>query len=164
MADELPQNMAELLSEIEREWKELWRVIARLTPEQMVTPDEGGWSPKDNLAHLSEWMKILMGYHMDQRPAHEVIGVDREVTKDWDMEVINPVLLERNRSRSAEDVLSELKRVQAELTSKLRAMPFEELMRPRHADDPEQRPVLDWVLGNTSAHFAEHRETLEKGL
>jgi len=74
MENKVPQNMPELLSAIEHEWKELWRVLGRLTPEQMTTPDAGGWSPKDNLAHLAEWMKILMGYHMDRLPAQEVMA------------------------------------------------------------------------------------------
>ena len=164
MADKLPQNTAELLSNIEHEWKELWRVVGRLTPEQVNTPDDGGWSPKDNLAHLAEWMNALMGYHMDRRPAHEVMGLPMEITKDWDFEVINPALFERNRGRSAEDVISEIKRIYAALTQKLRSMPFEKLLEPRHADDPERRPLLAWVLGDTTEHFAEHRATIEKML
>ena len=75
-------------------------VVAKLEEQKMTTPDEGGWSPKDNLAHLAEWMNSLMGYHMDRRPPHEVMRVSEEVTKDWDMEVINPVLFERNKDRS----------------------------------------------------------------
>lgn len=162
MADNLPESMPELLSLIEAEWKHLWRIVDQLTPEQLATPDAGGWSPKDNLAHLSEWMKALMGYHMDRRPAHEVMDLPIEITKDWDMDVINPALFARNRDRSAEDVLAELKNVYAGLTLKLRSMPFEELMKPRHADDPERQPVLAWVLGDTADHFAEHRQTIEK--
>ena len=162
MADPRPNNTAELLSEIEREWKELWRAVGRLAPEQMSAPDAGGWSPKDNLAHLAEWMKVLMGYHMDRRPSHEVLGVKPAVTADWDMDVINPVLFERNRQRPLEEVLNELKRVYAELTAKLRSTPFEIFLQPRHANDPERRPLLDWILGDTSEHFAEHRETIEK--
>ena len=73
----------------------------------LAVPDAGGWSPKDNLAHLAEWMNILMGYHMDRRPPHEVMGVGQEVVQGWDMEKINPVLFERNRNRSAKDVLDE---------------------------------------------------------
>ena len=164
MTDKLPKSMPELLSDIEREWKELWRVIGRLGPEQMTTPDAGGWSPKDNLAHLAEWMSVLMGYHMDRRPAHEVMDLPPEVTKDWDMEVINPVLFKRNRDRSIQDVLDGLKRVYSKLMEKLRATPFEELMKPRHADDPEKQPLLNWILGDTSQHFAEHRATIEKAL
>jgi len=161
MSPQLPEATAELLSDIEREWKDLWRAAARLTPEQMVAPDSGGWSPKDNLAHLAEWMKALMGYHMDRRPAHEAMGLPQEITKDWDMEVINPVLYQRNRDRSAADVQSELKRVYTTLMQKLRSMPFEELMRPRYADDPDKRPLLALVLANTSEHFLEHRQAIE---
>lgn len=162
MAERLPGSTAELLSDIEREWKALWRVIGRLTPEQMLTPDAGGWSPKDNLAHLAEWIKVLMGHHMDGHPAQEVMNLPVEVTRDWDMEVINPVLLERNRDRSTEDVEAELRRVYSALMLKLRSTPFEELMQPRHAEDAERQPLLTWILGDTTEHFAEHRATIEK--
>src|SRR3990172_8808657 len=78
-----PQNKTELMKAIEHEWKLLMKVVEALTDEQMTTPDAGGWSPKDNLAHLAEWMNILMGYHLDKRPAHKVMGVSEEVTRDW---------------------------------------------------------------------------------
>jgi len=160
----VPGSMPELLTAIEREWNLLMKVVAKLDEVKMTRPDEGGWSPKDNLAHLAEWLKILMGYHMDRRPSHEVMGVRPEVVKGWDMEVINPVLFERNRNRSAREVLDELRRVYADMVAKLEPMPFEELLKPRHADDPEKRPVLIWVLGDTSEHFEEHRATIEKML
>jgi hypothetical protein len=160
----LPKNTSDLLDVIGQEWTALMQVVDRLTPGQMTTPDAGGWSPKDNLAHLAEWMKILLGYHMDKRPAHEVVGVPPEVTRDWDMDVINRVLLERNRLRPSGEVLAELKRVYAEVIARLQTTPFDELMAPRHADDPEQQPLLNWVLGNTAGHFAEHRLSIEKML
>jgi hypothetical protein len=150
------------MSAIKREWKLLMDVAEKLTDEQMTTPDADGWSPKDNLAHLSEWMKVLMGYHIDHRPSHEVLGVSEDVTKGWDMEVINPVLLERNRNRSKQDVIGELNQVYEKLMVKLESMTFEDMLKPRHADDPEKRPLLLWILGDTTEHFAEHRETIEK--
>jgi hypothetical protein len=94
----VPGNKSELLSAVKHEWKLLMDVVSKLDETKMTTPDEGGWSPKDNLAHLGEWMNVLMGYHLDRRPAHEVLGVSEDVTKGWDMEVINPVLFERKRS------------------------------------------------------------------
>jgi hypothetical protein len=158
----LPQTKEELMSQIRAEWMALMDVIARLSAEQFVTPDPGGWSPKDNLAHLAEWMKILMGYHMDKRPAHEVTRLAPEVTANWDMEEINPVLFERNRDRPAAEVVEELKSVYTQLYARLDALSFEDLMKPRHEDDPEKRPLLLWVLGDTTDHFAEHRATIEK--
>ena len=160
----MPKDKPELMSAIEREWELLMNVEEKLTDKQMTTPDEGGWSPKDNLAHLSEWMKALMGIHMDRRPGHEVLGVSKEVTKGWDMEIINPVLFERNQYRSRQDVLDELQQVYKQLTAKLESMSFEDLMKPHDADDPEKRPLFLWVLGDTADHFSEHRETIEKAI
>jgi hypothetical protein len=129
----------------------------------MVTPDAGGWSPKDNLAHLAEWIKVQMGYHMDGRPAHEVTGLPKELfPEDWDFDVINRALFERNRERTAEDVLGELKQVYAQILERLKSTPFEELLKPRWPDHPDSPPLLGYVLGNTSGHFAEHRETIQK--
>ena len=165
MAEEwIPKDKSELMSAIEREWKLLMAVVEKLTDEQMTNPDAGGWSPKDNLAHLSEWMKALMGIHMDRRPSHEVLGVSEDVTKGWDMEIINPVLFERNRNRSRQDVMDELKKTYKELTVKLESMTFDDMLKPRHADDPEKRPLVLWILGDTADHFIEHRETIEKTL
>ena len=161
----VPGNKSELMSAIGREWDLLMDVVAKLEQADKLTiPDEGGWNPKDNLAHIAEWMNILMGYHLDRRPSHEVIGVSADVTKDWDMDVINPVLFERNKDRSVQDVLDGLKQTYGELVKKLESMSFDDLLKPRRDDDPEKRPVLLWVLGDTSEHFAEHRETIEKML
>lgn len=158
----MPGSKEELMSAIEREWKLLMELADSLTDKQMNAPDEGGWSPKDNLAHLAEWMNILMGYHMDKRPAHEVMGVGEEVVKGWEMEVINPILFNRNKDRSRSEVMENLKKVYAALITKLNAMSFDDLLQPRHPDRKD--PLLLWVLGDTTEHFQEHRETIEKGI
>src|SRR6185503_15800770 len=126
MADEewIPGSKAELLSAIRREWKRLMDVVAKLDEQKMTTPDEGGWSPKDNLAHLSEWMNSLMGYHIDRRSPEEVMGLTSEQAEGWDMEIINPVLYERNKDRPIEDVLDELKLTYEKLLAKLDSMSF----------------------------------------
>jgi hypothetical protein len=160
----VPGSKAELMSAIRREWKLLMDVVDKLDEHKMTALDEGGWSPKDNLAHLSEWMNSLMGYHIDKRPAEEVMRLTPEQTEGWDMEIINPVLFERNKDRSIQDVLDELKQTYEKLLAKLDSMSFEDLLKPHHADDPEKRPLLMWVLGDTTEHFEEHRDTIEKML
>jgi hypothetical protein len=159
---ELPKNKEEFLSTIEREWTALMGMVARLDETQMSTSDAGGWTPRDNLAHLSEWIKALTGHHMDGRPAHEALNLPLEIVKDWDFDRINPALLQRNRARSTEDVLGELKQLYAALMKRLTAMPFEDLLQPRWPDRADSAPLLAYVLGDTSEHFAEHRETMEK--
>ena len=161
--DTLPKSKAELISQIELEWSALMDVVAQLSPEQVLTPDEGGWSPKDNLAHLTEWMNILLGYYFDHRPAHEVVGVGPEVTADWDFEVMNDIMFKRDRDQPFEQVMDELKSTYAKVHDRLASTTFEDLMKPIFEDDPN-RPLITGVIDNTSEHFAEHRETIEKVL
>ena len=158
----MPENKEELMSAIEREWAALNSLADSLTDEQMTKPDEGGWSPKDNLAHLTEWMNLLMGYHMDKRPYYDVVGVSQAELPEWSVEAVNPLLFKRNQARPRAEVLDHLKRVYAVLMKKLDETSFEDLLKPRHADRPD--PLLLWVLGDTTEHFQEHRETIERGI
>ncbi|HVN15612.1 MAG TPA: ClbS/DfsB family four-helix bundle protein, partial [Anaerolineales bacterium] len=148
----------------EREWKALIAVVSKLDDKQMVIPDAGGWSPKDNLAHLSEWMKSMMGIHLDRLPTQEVWGTSAEVAKRFDIDEVNAIFFERNQNRFTDEVMDELKQVYERLITKLNSIPFEDLLKPRFYDDPQKRPVLNWVIGDTSDHFAEHRATLEKSV
>ena len=161
--DTLPKSKAELMSRIEHEWSALMDVVAQLSSEQMLKPDEGGWSPKDNLVHLTEWMNILLGYYFDHRPAHEVVGVDPEVTADWDFQVMNEVMFKRDRDQPLEQVLDELKSTYTKVHDRLESTTFEDLMKPIFEDNPDWH-LITGVIGNTSEHFAEHRETIEKVL
>jgi hypothetical protein len=147
---------------IEREWSALMDVVGQLSSEQMVTPDAGGWSPKDNLAHLTEWMNILLEYYLDHRPAHEVLGVDPEITENWDFEVMNDIMFKRDRHQPLEQVLAELKSAYTKVHARIEAVTFEDLMKPLDENDPQREPIVNWVIGNTSGHFAEHRETMER--
>jgi hypothetical protein len=80
------------------------------------------------------------------------------------MEVINPVLFERNKDLARKDVMKLLNKTYRKLMTKLKAMSFKDLMKPRRADDPKKRPVLLWVLGDTTDHFKEHRLVIQRGL
>src|ERR1700690_2652245 len=106
MADKLPQNTPELLSEIDREWLELQKVIKKLTEEQMTAPDPGGWSPKDNLAHLAAWMHFMHEAHLNKKPAHEVMGMDAATLAGFDEDGENAILFERSRKRTTAEVLA----------------------------------------------------------
>ena len=158
----MPGTKEELMSAIEHEWSLLIKLADSLTDEQMTTPDEGGWSPKDNLAHLTEWMNILMSYHMDKRPYYDAVGVAQSELPEWSVEAVNPLLFNRNRSRPRAEVMDHLKRVYDLLIEKLEETSVVALLQPRHADRPD--PLLLWVLGDTVEHFQEHRETIEQGI
>ena len=164
MNEEYPKTKEELFTRIEEEWSALMDAVAKLSAAQLSTPDAGGWTPMDNLAHLTDWMNILLGYYMDKRPAHEVVNVAPEVIEGWDFDKINAILVERNKNRSTEDVLGEMKTVYARVMDRLKSTPFEALLQPRQPDNPQSSPLLSAVVGDTYEHFAEHREAIEKAL
>ncbi len=164
MTEVSPQSTPELLSLIEREWQELMRVVDRLTPEQMTRPDAGGWSPKDNLAHLAEWLHYMDVSYLQKKPASEGMGIEADKLKQLDENGINAVLFERNRLMPVPDVLAKLKRAYADAMKTLKPIPFADLLKPLRESGPDKRRVLDAVTGNTSDHFREHRETIEKAL
>jgi hypothetical protein len=136
--------------------------VAHEDPEQGTARDPDGWSTKDHLAHLAEWMRALLGYHLDGRPSHEVLGLAPSQTADWDFDRINALLYEKNRLRSKEDVLEDLKEMYGQVVRRIEVTPFDEFLKPRFPDDPEETPVLNWVIANTADHFREHLENIER--
>jgi hypothetical protein len=160
----LPKSLDELLTDIEREWQALMAVVERLTPEQMTAPDPGGWSPKDNLAHLSAWMNFMLKSQLGDMPSHMALGIDEQKLKGLSEDEENAILFERNRGRSTTEVLDELKNTHNETVKKLKTTEFQDLMKPLKSNQAQPPLVIDVVLGNTSEHFAEHRATIERVL
>ena len=165
MADRIfPENLDELLTDIEREWNALMQVVNRLTPDQMTAPDSGGWSPKDNLAHLSTWMNYMCRADLGGEPSHIVIGIDEQKLKELDEDGENAVIFERNRKRTTDDVLNELRVTYSATIKTLKVTNFQNLMQPIKRNTPQPPLMIRLVLGNTSEHFAEHREYIERAL
>lgn len=48
----------------------------------------------------------------------------------------------------------------APVVATLRQMPFDKLLQPRYADDPEECALLLWVAGDTYEHYQEHSAAL----
>jgi len=157
-----PRDKAELMERIEREWTALQRAIEGLDDAQMSAPDAGGWSIKDNLAHLAAWEGFMRLHYLRDMPPHEAMGVDRVTFEQVDEDGLNAILFERNRTRSMADVLARLNRTHADVLADLEPMSFADLAKQRFPDDPDARPLMDWVIGNTYEHYREHRASIEK--
>lgn len=158
-----PTDKTELLDRIQRAWRELIQSIEAMTPEQMSAPGAGGWSVKDNLAHLAVWEKYMLECHLGDRPAHEVMQIDAAVYESLDTDGQNAILYERSKNWSVEEVLAYSKQVHEQVESTLQNIEFADLLRQRFDDDPERRPVLAWVIGDTYEHYDEHRQNILSG-
>ncbi len=164
MSSTLPQSTSELLGLIDQEWNVLMKVVDRLTPQQMTTPDAGGWSPKDNLAHLATWMRYMKDSYLNKMPGYQAMGIEEAKFKQLNDDGINAILFERNRGRSAADVLDGLKSTYSDVVETLKGIPFPELLKALRPGGLDKRLVIESVVANTSDHFREHRLTIEKGL
>jgi hypothetical protein len=159
-----PKDKAELMERIQREWSALLQTVEKLSPEQMTMLDPGGWSPKDNLAHLTVWEQYMLRYHLRGEPPHQVMQVNEATYERLDTDELNAILLERNRHRSVEEILVDLNRSHAQVVATLEDIPFADLMKQHFSDDPQRRPVIDWVIGNTYDHYQEHRRVVEANI
>jgi hypothetical protein len=151
-----PTSMDELLQRIEQAWHELNQLVSALSESQLETPGPGGWTIKDNRAHLTAWEQFLIRYHLKDEPPHEVLGMDKATLEAADEDAINDFLFQHSRPRPATDVLADFRRSHQELLATLKQMKFADLMQPHFDDDPEKRPLLGWVIGNTYDHYQGH--------
>jgi hypothetical protein len=58
-----PKTRALLLAQTEQERDALMRMLAGLSPEQLLWPGACGWSAKDHVAHLAEWERMLLAWY-----------------------------------------------------------------------------------------------------
>lgn len=152
----LPRDMAELLARIEQGWGELQGAFASRSDAELTAPGREGWSVKEHLAHVTFWERLLLESYLGGRPVSEVSEMDEATLRD--MDGMNAVVAERSRARSLQEVMANSRAVHEALVAKLRSQPFEAWMRPRHADDPDERPLMLWIAGNTYGHYGEHAE------
>lgn len=157
----LPKDKAELTNRIQREWSALLRTVENLSYGQMTRPGPGGWSVKDNLAHLSEWEQFLLRNQFQGHRPDEALQVNRATLEQSNEDLLNAILFERNRDRSLSDILADLHDTHAQLLAALEQMPGSDLTKLTYAIGPEARPVIVWVVYNTYEHYEEHRKTIQ---
>jgi carboxymethylenebutenolidase len=150
----LPRSTAELLARVEQGWSEVQQAIAGRTADELVRPGPEGWSVREHLAHLAFWERQALFSYIGGRPATEVAGMDQAALASFD--AANAIVAARSASRSLEEVLAESREVHAALVAELAAHPLDAWLRPRFPDDPDERPLILWIAGNTYGHYAEH--------
>ncbi len=156
----MPENKDQLIARIRGEWSALLQAIDGLGEAQMTRPDAGGWSIKDNLAHISEWERFLLRNQFQGQPPHQALQADPAQVEPFDETRTNALLFARNRERSIPDVLADLHRTHAGLMAALERAADQDLQAQTRSVGSEIRPVMVWTVYNTYEHYAEHRATI----
>ena len=156
-ASYVPASLDELLACIDREWVRLGSLLERMTPEQMQTPLENGWTPKDHLAHITAWERFMVGYAINGGPAHEALGVRADQLDPWNVDTINALIVQASAGRSLAEVRAAFESVHAEARAAVAGINWAEWDVPiQQGGDGPPEPRLDWIAGNTYEHYIEH--------
>lgn len=150
----MPRSNEELLARIERGWDVLQNAVAGYSEEELTRPGPEGWSAREHLGHVTFWERLLLESYIGGRSVSEVTGLDEVTLRD--MEAMNAANAERTRGMSLQEVRTLGRALHEALVTELKEQPFEAWMRPRYADDPDERPLMLWIAGNTYGHYGEH--------
>jgi uncharacterized protein (TIGR03083 family) len=162
-----PTSKAELMTQLQASWDALQEAAASVDPTRMATPGPDGWSVKDQLAHVSAWERSLIALLTGESRA-AAIGMDEAAYAAADIDQMNAYIVSQAADATYPEVLAQAQATHNELIGILDRLSWEEINQPYRHFQPDcqeefgNNPALDWVLGNTTEHYPEHREYLER--
>ncbi len=158
-------NRTELIQSIESERRRLDGLLARLSRDDMAIPGVvGEWSVKDTLAHIADWEQRFLGWYRAQMRGETPAVPGPGLT--WrDLDALNQSIYERHRDRALDDVLDEYRRSYVEMRAAVGDIPAQDMVvagfypwiGPDHT-------LSDFIAGNSSEHYAQHCDDLERWL
>lgn len=130
--------------------------LARFDEGALVTATvTGDWTPKDIMAHISDWERRFLRWVEAGRRGEVVERPEPGITwaeEDW----LNQMIFERHRSRSLNDVRAEFAAAYRAIYAAIAAMSEDELFAPGYYAWSGDEPLLAIVWGVTADHYAGH--------
>ena len=144
---------------IEKGWSELTALVGSLGPAGLEKTGGGQWAVKDHLVHIAAWELSLLAL-LEGHDRKKAMGVPNASDETDD---INEAVWLLHRHQTPEQVLAFSRDTHDALLKRLREVSDADLRRsynhyqPNDPRDPgDDRPVVEWVAGNTYDHYAEH--------
>ena len=155
-----PTTKGQLLKDIRTERKKLENALKGLPDAAMVkAPAAGEWSVKDILAHIAFWEQFfLQRYRAGLRGEKQVMP---EWSKSGVLDDINKEVYERNLKRTLSDVKKEFHTSYKLIFDAVEQIPEEDMFASSKYDWTGKNTLADYIVGNTSEHYAEHLATIE---
>ncbi len=161
----LPRAKAELLREERDAAAEMEATLDRFTDEQITNPrDQGGWSIQDHLNHLIDWetsaAMLLEHRSLDERLA--ALGLDKATAMKAGEDEENAILRARWPRTTAVETRAALRTSHERLLRAIEPLSDADLQADYSNFQPEVwgggngKPVMSWVVGNSSGHYREH--------
>jgi DinB family protein len=163
-----PESVVELIERVRVAWETLESTLARASGSQLEVPHRGGWTIKDQLAHIAEWERAST-FVVRHRPQWEAFDVDEATYYALgSVDALNEVLFQRNRSLDYGEVLARGRQAHAALLDALEDLRDNDLQTPMSSfsgfREDDSRTLLDKIAGDTYLHYAEHTAWISEQL
>lgn len=150
-----PHDKTELIARTQRERSALEEAIGGLTGAQMTAPGPEGWSPKDHVAHIAVWERVLIG-RLQGRSFADAAGMDEETAKATQHMTAetgqNDFFFHRDKDRARSDVEADFRETHRRLLNALQGTGAATLM---------EHHLVEHVIGDTYEHYREHRRLIQ---
>jgi hypothetical protein len=154
-----------VVAPIENGWKELNGLVDSLGPHGLSITGPDGWAVKDHLVHIAAWEHSLLAL-LDGSDRRTAMGVPET---DEETDTLNAAVWALHRNKTPEQAVAYFREAHAALMDLLGKMSDTDLQLSYNhyqPNDPraenDDRPVVDWVAGNTYDHYAEHIEWISQ--
>jgi hypothetical protein len=145
----LPQTRAQFLELFRRAQSDLDEAIAAVDSDRMVMPGpDGGWSPKDHVAHLATWNGVIAAL-LRNDPGSGAAERVQEAFSRLDLDRVNATIFERNKDRILSEVLLSFRLSHEELLDALAGLTDANLFEAGSAG-------LEFIAEVTYGHYACH--------
>ena len=159
-----PTTKLALINETKTERLALEKLLAALTPDQMIQPGAlGEWSVKDVLAHLVEWEQMFLGWYAaglrGEKPAVPAEGYN------WgQLPALNKMIYKKHHERSLEDVLQQFQASYLQTLELVESLPESDLFVRGLYPWMNQNNLAACIHANGGAHYKWAREGIRKGM
>lgn len=152
----------ELLQKINVSRQALLETIDKVPLERRAEPlSDGGWSLKDHLVHLNYWegQLVTMLFQLRSGAAPTTAHFSGK-----NIDEINASWYLQGKDRSWEMAWNDFNGILIQILRRAGAFSESELSRPAFHPRLKNRPLWEWIAGDSFEHEDEHHATIEEWL
>jgi hypothetical protein len=159
---------AQLLQRIAVSWQALQEMLSGLDETTLKRPDpESGWTISDHVFHLAAWERGI-AYLLTRRSRYEGMGITAEQWQELTMDEINEEVHRAGQKRLPAEALAIGRQSHQEMLDALADLTEADLFRDYSyydpSGEPDGRPIVGWIIGNTFGHYDEHLDYIRSML
>ena len=158
-----PATREALVARIQAGCQQIRDAIAPLSEAELAGPSSArNWAVKDHLVHLGRWAQGMIAF-LDRRGRFAAMGLDEAwVFAGHNVDAVNDVIYEQTCHFTPLEAKAAFETSFATLMDALSKHDYAALQQtysyfqPNEPGEDNGRPGLDWVIGNSYEHCAEH--------